>query len=52
MHHDSPIVTFDFSQSNAKSRPAAILQNYQGYLQADTYTGYDHLFEPGGGETN
>jgi transposase len=42
-----PIVTYDFSRSRAKGAPAAILQNYRGYLQADAYTGYDHLFESG-----
>lgn len=45
--HGPPIVSYDFSRTRSKSAPAAILQHYRGYLQADAYSGYDHLFESG-----
>jgi transposase len=35
---------FDFTDSRARDGPVAILGDYQGYVQADAYAGYDVLF--------
>lgn len=45
--HGPPIVTYDFSRSRSKEAPAKRLAGYRGFLQADAYTGYDHLFLSG-----
>ena len=42
--HGPPIVTYDFSRSRSKEAPAKIRGSFRGYLQADAYTGYDHLY--------
>ncbi len=42
--HGPPIVTYDFSRSRSKEAPANMLGSFRGYLQADAYTGYDHLY--------
>lgn len=36
---------FDFTEDRRKERPGQILANYSGFVQADAYSGYDHLFE-------
>ncbi len=36
---------FDFSEDRRKEHPAAILEYYRGFLQADAYGGYDELFK-------
>ena len=43
----SPSVVFEFTQSRAAIHPSKFLQNYQGYLQVDAYSGYDALFKTG-----
>ena len=35
---------FDFTEDRRKERPGQILSGYAGFLQADAYAGYDHLF--------
>lgn len=35
---------FDFTEDRRKERPAAVLSGYAGFVQADAYSGYDHLF--------
>jgi len=40
-----PYRFFDFTEDRRKERPAQILAHYSGFLQADAYSGYDHLFE-------
>jgi transposase len=34
-----------FTEDRRKERPAQILAQYAGFVQADAYSGYDHLFE-------
>jgi hypothetical protein len=35
---------YDFTESRARDGPASFLQGFQGYLHADAYGGYDHIF--------
>lgn len=35
---------FDFTEDRRKERPGQILSGYAGFVQADAYAGYDHLF--------
>ncbi len=35
---------YDFTESRVRDGPAKFLAGYQGYLHADAYAGYDHLF--------
>jgi transposase len=35
---------FDFTEDRRKERPAEILCEYAGFMHADAYSGYDHLF--------
>jgi transposase len=39
-----PLVVYDFSHDRSKKRPLDFLGNYQGYVHADAYGGYDELF--------
>jgi len=39
-----PYRFFDFTEDRRKERPAQILSGYAGYMHADAYSGYDHLF--------
>jgi transposase len=39
-----PYRFFDFTEDRRKERPAQILKGYAGFVQADAYAGYDHLF--------
>ncbi|MFH2001350.1 MAG: IS66 family transposase [Planctomycetota bacterium] len=39
-----PLVVFDFTQDRRKERPLEFLGNFQGYIHADAYSGYDELF--------
>lgn len=39
-----PLRAFDFTTDRCKERPATILKDYEGFVQADAYNGYDHLF--------
>jgi len=39
-----PLVVFDFTKDRRKKRPLEFLGNYQGYIHADAYRGYDELF--------
>lgn len=45
--HGPPVVTYDFSRSRSKEAPAKMLVDFHGYLQADAFSGYDHLFADG-----
>jgi transposase len=38
------LVVFDFSKDRRKERPLSFLGDYQGYVHADAYSGYDELF--------
>ena len=39
---------YEFTDSRKRDGPARVFKEFTGYLQADAYGGYDHLFFPGG----
>jgi transposase len=41
---DPPLTVYDFSHDRSKNRPLDFLGDYQGYVHADAYSGYDELF--------
>jgi transposase len=41
-----PYNVFDFTPNRQRDGPQRFLQNYQGYLQADAFSGYDRLYLP------
>lgn len=43
----SPAVVFEFAESRAGAHPLLYLNKYQGYLQADAYSGHAALYERG-----
>jgi hypothetical protein len=43
-----PLTVYDFSIDRSKRRPLEFLDNYQGYVHADAYSGYDELFRKPG----
>jgi hypothetical protein len=48
-----PYNVFDFTVNRKRDGPAQFLKNYQGYLHADAFSGYDGLYvpDPGTGTT-
>lgn len=42
-------VFYDYTPTRRRDGPLAILKNFQGYVQADAYKGYDILFTPDSG---
>ena len=42
---DPPLVAYDFSVDRSKQRPLNFFRDYQGYVHADAYSGYDELFK-------
>jgi transposase len=44
-----PGIVFDYTTTHARDGPAAFLQNFKGYLQADAYGGYDGIYTGSGG---
>ena len=49
-----PYAVYDFTTDRSRAGPEAFLENYQGYLQADAYGGYDGIYStnPNPTETN
>jgi len=43
-----PLTAYDFSIDRSKRRPLDFLNDYQGYVHADAYSGYDELFKKEG----
>ena len=41
---DPPTVFYDFTRSRSQQGPLKILDDYEGYLHADAYCGYDKLY--------
>jgi transposase len=39
-----PYSVYDFTESRSRDGPASFLRNFQGYLHADAYSGYDHIY--------
>jgi transposase len=46
-----PYNVFDFTRNRKRDGPQRFLANYQGYLHADAFTGYDCLYLPDPGKT-
>ncbi|HWT83025.1 MAG TPA: IS66 family transposase, partial [Candidatus Methylomirabilis sp.] len=44
---DHPYVVYHFTEDRSGDGPEEMLAGYQGYLQADAYSGYDGLFVAG-----
>ena len=44
---DHPYTIYDFTWNRSRAGPAAILENYEGYLQADAFSGYNPLYVTG-----
>lgn len=45
--HDHRYTVYTYTPDRSASGPKAIFQDFQGYLQADAYSGYDGLFQSG-----
>ena len=43
----APSVVFEFTESRVSKHPIKFLKDYQGYLQADAFSGYDILYRSG-----
>jgi len=43
-----PLTVYDFSIDRSKKRPLDFFKDYQGYVHADAYSGYDELFKKEG----
>jgi len=41
---DHPFTVYDYTPTHSRDGPAEFLKEFSGYLQADAYTGYDHLY--------
>src|SRR5271168_157642 len=41
---DHPGVVFDYTPTHARDGPAAFLRDFEGFLQADAYGGYDGIY--------
>jgi len=41
---EHPYSVYDFTESRARDGPASFLRNFQGYLHADAYGGYDQIY--------
>ena len=41
-----PCTVFDYTPTRSRDGPAKFFGKYAGYIQADAYGGYDHLFKP------
>ncbi len=44
---DQEDLVYDFTPSRSRDGPLSFLGNYEGYLQADAYSGYDEVFKTG-----
>ena len=45
-----PMILYDFTRTREKHGPQSFLKGYQGYVQADAYSGYDGLYVAGARE--
>jgi transposase len=49
---EHPYTVYDYTPNRSRDGPEEFLKDFRGYLQADAYAGYDHLYkEPGRGVT-
>ena len=42
---EHPYTVYDYTRTRSRDGPDAFLETFTGYLQADAYAGYDHLYE-------
>ncbi len=42
---EHPYTVYDYTPTRSRDGPDAFLKPFRGYLQADAYSGYDHLYE-------
>jgi len=42
---ENPYTVYDYTPTRSRDGPDAFLKTFTGYLQADAYSGYDHLYE-------
>ena len=45
-----PLTVFQYTLTHERTHPATFLRNYQGYVQADAYNGYDGIYLDSGGK--
>jgi hypothetical protein len=49
---EHPYIVYDYTPNRSRDGPDEFLKDFRGYLQADAYSGYDHLYtEPDRGVT-
>jgi transposase len=49
---EHPYIIYDYTPNRCRDGPDEFLKDFRGYLQADAYSGYDHLYtEPDRGVT-
>jgi len=48
---EHPYTVFDYTPTRNRDGPTQFFGDYAGYIQADAYGGYDHLFKPKGDGT-
>ena len=41
---EHPYSVYDFTDTRSRDGPAKFLKGFQGYLHADAYAGYDHIY--------
>ena len=44
---DNPYTVFEYTPNRCRDGPLAFLKNFEGYLHADAYPGYDVLYQSG-----
>jgi hypothetical protein len=44
---EHPVVLFDYTLTRERAGPASYLDGYEGFLQADAYSGYDGIYAGG-----
>jgi len=45
---DHPYTVYDYTPDHSRDGPAAFLEEFRGYLQADAYSGYDKIYKDNG----
>src|SRR5215813_3394529 len=45
LHHEHPVILYDYTATRERAGPEKFLEGYRGYLQADAYGGYDAFFK-------
>ena len=45
--HDHPYTVYDYTPTRSRDGPDKFMRDFNGYLQADAYRGYDQLYQDG-----